>query len=51
MHKFFPHAQDPVSCGTHAIGAAAAFAGGVLNLFRAIHVGAPTQALAAAMCF
>ena len=51
MHKFFPHAQDPVSCGTHAIGAAAAFAGGVLYLFRAIRVGAPTQALAAAMCF
>ena len=51
MHKFFPHAQDPVSCGTHAIGAAAAFAGGVLYLFRAIQVGAPTQALAAAMCF
>ena len=51
MHKFFPHAQDPVSCGTHSIGAAAAFAGGVLYLFRAIQAGAPTQALAAAMCF
>ena len=51
MHKFFPNAQDPVSCGTHVIGAMAAFAGGVLYLFRAIRVGAPTMALAAAMCF
>ena len=51
MHQFFPHAQDPVSCGTHTIGAAAAFAGSFLYLIRAIRVGAPTVALAAAMCF
>ena len=51
MSKFFAHAQDPVSCETHAIGAAAAFAGGVLFLFRAVRVGAPVMALAAAMCF
>lgn len=51
MRKFFSHAQDPVSCETHAIGAAAAFAGGFLFLIRAMQVGAPTLALAAAMCF
>ena len=51
MHKFFPNAQDPVSCGPHVIGAMAALAGGVLYPLRAIRVGAPTMALAAAMCF
>ena len=51
MQNFFPHAQDPVSCGTHAIGAAAAFAGGFCFLIRAVWVGAPTLALASAMCF
>lgn len=51
MQKFFTHAQDPVSCGTHTIGAAAAFAGGVLFLFRAVWAEAPVLALAAAMCF
>ncbi|WP_325246350.1 PAQR family membrane homeostasis protein TrhA [Dysosmobacter sp.] len=51
MRKFFSYAQDPVSCETHAIGAAAAFAGGFLFLIRALKVGAPTLALAAAMCF
>ncbi|MCI2056523.1 MAG: hemolysin III family protein [Oscillibacter sp.] len=49
--KLFATAQDRISCATHAIGAAAAFAGGVLFLFRALRVGAPTLALAAAMCF
>ncbi|WP_295579269.1 hemolysin III family protein [uncultured Oscillibacter sp.] len=51
MRNFFTHAQDPVSCGTHAIGAAAAFGGGVLFLIRAVRDGAPVVALAAAMCF
>lgn len=51
MPKLFTQAQDPVSCGTHAIGAAAAFAGGILFLLRALRVGASTRALAAAMCF
>ena len=51
MRKFFSYAQDPVSCETHAIGAAAAFAGGFLFLIRALKVGAPTLAVAAAMCF
>lgn len=51
MRKFFSYAQDPVSCETHAIGAAAAFAGGFLFLIRALKVGAHTLALAAAMCF
>ncbi len=49
--SFFARAQDPVSCGTHTIGAAAALAGGVLYLFRALETGAPTLALVAAMCF
>ena len=51
MNRFFPSAQDPVSCGTHAVGAAAAFVGGVIYLFRAVKVGAPVVALATAMCF
>lgn len=51
MHRFFPHAADPVSCGTHTIGALAAFAGGVFFLIRAVHTGAPALALACAMCF
>ena len=51
MRKFFSYAQDPVSCETHAIGAAAAFAGGFLFLIRALKVGAPALGLAAAMCF
>jgi hemolysin III len=51
MSRLFLQAQDPVSCETHAIGAAASFAGGVLFLFRALRAGAPTLALAAAMCF
>lgn len=49
--RFFKSAQDPVSCGTHAIGAAAAFAGGVIYLFRAVGDRVPVMALAAAMCF
>jgi len=51
MKKMFATAQDPVSCETHAIGAAASFAGGVLFLFRAMRQGAAMPALAAAMCF
>lgn len=51
MSKLFANAQDPVSCGTHAIGAAAAFAGGVLFFLRALRTGATVPALAAAMCF
>ena len=51
MKHFFPNAQDPVSCGTHAIGAAAAFVGGVIYLFRAVWSGVPVTARAAAMCF
>ena len=48
---FFKSAQDPVSCGTHAIGAAAAFAGGVIYLFRAVGEHVPVVTLAAAMGF
>lgn len=51
MHRFFPHAADPVSCGTHTIGALAAFAGGVFFLIRTVHTGAPALALACAMSF
>lgn len=51
MKKLFSHAQDRVSCETHAIGAAAAFGGGVLFLFRALYDGATALALASAMCF
>jgi hemolysin III len=51
MSRLFSHAQDPVSCATHAIGAWASFGGGFLFLLRALRVGAPTLALAAAMCF
>lgn len=51
MHRFFNHAQDPVSCGTHTIGAIAALVGGFLLLVRAIYGGAPALAVAGAMCF
>ena len=51
MHRFFPNAADPVSCGTHTIGALAAFAGGVFFLIRGVRSGAPALALACAMCF
>lgn len=51
MQRFFPHAQDPVSCGTHTIGALAALAGGFVFLIRAVLVGVPMLALASAMCF
>ena len=51
MREFFRRAQDPVSCATHAAGAAAAVAGGGLLLFHALRAGAPAPALAAALCF
>ena len=51
MQRFFNHAQDPVSCGTHTIGAIAAGVGGFVLLIRAVLHCAPTIALAAAMCF
>lgn len=51
MMKLFVHAQDPVSCETHALGAAASFAGGFLFLIRAMYTGTNALALAAAMCF
>ena len=51
MQRFFCHAQDPVSCGTHAIGAVAAGIGAFVMLVRAVLAGATTIALAAAMCF
>jgi len=51
MKKLFSHAQDPVSCETHAIGAAVAFGGGILFLFRAMYDGASALALASSMCF
>ena len=51
MRKLFAKAQDPVSCETHAFGAAAALGGGLLYLFRGIWVNASAAAVAAAMCF
>lgn len=51
MKRLFSHAQDPISCETHALGAAASFAGGLLFLLRAVYSGAGMTALAAAMCF
>ena len=51
MNRFFSSAEDPVSCGTHAIGAIAAFLGGVIYLFRAVAEEVPVITLAAAMCF
>ncbi|WP_455581063.1 PAQR family membrane homeostasis protein TrhA [Dysosmobacter sp.] len=51
MHSFFPNAKDPVSCGTHVIGAVAAFAGGIFFLIHGVRAGAPALALASAMCF
>ena len=51
MPKIFAQAQDPVSCETHAIGAAAAFAGCILFLVRAVQVEADVLPLAAAVCF
>lgn len=51
MHRFFTRAQDPVSCGTHAIGAVAALLGGFALLVRAVYDNAPVLSLAAAMCF
>ena len=51
MQKLFARAQDPVSCETHAIGAAASFAGGVLFLIRALRAGAPSLSVWAALCF
>ena len=51
MNRFFACAQDRVSCETHTIGAAAAVAGALLYLIRAVKVDAPMIALAAALCF
>ncbi len=51
MNRIFARAQDPVSCETHAIGAAASFAGGILFLFRSVYAQAPTLAVVSAMCF
>ena len=51
MNRFFACAQDRVSCETHTIGAAAALAGALLYLIRAVKVEAPMIALAAALCF
>jgi hemolysin III len=51
MNRIFARAQDPVSCETHAIGAASAFAGGILFLIRSVYTQAPALAVASAMCF
>lgn len=51
MSKTFLRAQDPVSCETHAIGAAAAFIGGGILLIHAIWNGSSGMALWASLCF
>ena len=51
MNRFFACAQDPVSCETHSIGAAASLAGGGLFCLRALQEGSSSSALAAAMFF
>ena len=51
MNHFFVRAQDPVSCGTHTIGAIAALLGGILFLLRGVWEQISVVALAASMCF
>ena len=51
MRKLFTHAQDPVSCWTHAAGAAAALCGGLWLLLRGLRTHATGLALGAALCF
>ena len=51
MRRFFAHAQDPVSCWTHAAGAAAALCGGLWLLLRGLRTHATGLALGAALCF
>ena len=51
MRKLFTHAQDPVSCWTHAAGAAAALCGGMWLLLRGLRTHATGLALGAALCF
>lgn len=51
MVKLFRNAQDPVSCGTHALGAVLALAGGFAFLTRGLRSGGSALALASAMCF
>lgn len=51
MRKLFTHAQDPVSCWTHAAGAAAALGGGLWLLLRGLRTHATGLALGAALCF
>ena len=51
MRTFFNHAQDPVSCWTHAAGAAAALCGGLWLLLRGLWHHTPGLALGAGLCF
>lgn len=51
MRNFFHHAQDPVSCWTHAAGAVAALGGGLWLLLRGLWQQATGVALGASLCF
>lgn len=51
MEKLFRNAQDPVSCGTHALGALLALLGGFFMLVRGAEAGSSARAVASAMCF
>lgn len=51
MRNFFHHAQDPVSCWTHAAGAVAALGGGLWLLLRGLWQQTAGVALGASLCF
>lgn len=51
MRNFFHHAQDPVSCWTHAAGAVAALGGGLWLLLRGLWQQTTGVALGASLCF
>lgn len=51
MRNFFHHAQDPVSCWTHAAGAVAALGGGLWMLLRGLWQQTTGVALGASLCF
>ncbi|MFQ8600745.1 MAG: hemolysin III family protein [Oscillospiraceae bacterium] len=51
MSRFFIKARDPVSCGTHFLGACLAVAGTILLLVKCAFEGADPSVTAAAVIF
>ena len=51
MKDLFIHAQERVSCETHAIGIIASFVGMIILLFKAVASKATALELSAALCF